>query len=340
MTFDCASMSTSSIFHHLAPLHQKAAAFPAAFAVFERLPRGDFRVFQARNVFHDASPLVRAAEALADDFARVHNQHERVGVNHLDVLAQHNRLVALHHRHQHRAALVRVRAFAMQFGRAALEHVRNILLDFARFGGNDVEVFMRVDVFQHHVHQQALYHQTEDAEQPGFHAERDARHQGDDEVAAHQRAPDVEAGVLAQNHGDNVRAAGGRVEVEENRRADRGQADSENQLHEGLGCHRRVHRNDALQPPRQTRHQQADIRRASAEALAEHNVADDEQQNVDHHDEIAIGEIRNIMAQNDRHTADAAGGKMVRKLEEVDAQRHNHRAERQQCIKNDCKNRQ
>src|SRR5699024_3120395 len=151
--------------------------------------------------------------------------------------------------------------------------------------------------------------------------------QGNDAVADKEGLANVgDAGVLFQNHGHNVRAAGGGVVVEHQRRAHGGKHHGKAQLQQGLVGKGGVHGVDALQHPGLQGVHQAAIGGPKAELLAQKQVAQHQQQDVDNAHQGGGGEEGNHAAEEDCQAADAAGGEVVGKLEKVDAHRKQQHA--------------
>ena len=119
---------------------------------------------------------------------------------------------------------VRVRTARFKGGRTAVQLVDDEVADGLRVLTHDVEALAEVHILDDVVHHHRLGHQTHDGEQTGggaVHCKREAhsRH-----IRCHQGRTDVHAGVLFQDHGDDIRAARGCADVEQERRTAKGDA--------------------------------------------------------------------------------------------------------------------
>ena len=189
-----------------------------------------------------------------------------------------------------------------------------------------MEALVRVDVFQHHVHEQGLDDKTEDGEQTRRHAEGKAGGKGDDAVRNEQGTSDIEGRVLAHDHGDDIRAAAGCADMEENGGSDGRQGHGEDQLQERLVRHGRGHGEHAFKHPDESGLEQGHIGRIDPEALPQNDVAAQQENDVDHQAE-GTGGGGEVVAENNGNTAHAAGGEIVGVLEKVNADDHDERAD-------------
>ena len=225
-----------------------------------------------------------------------------------------------------------VRALALHIRRAPVQILHDKINDLIRLAGDDLEALMHGDVFQHHVHDDGFQRQSQQAEHPRFDAEGNAGHHRDGKIHKQQTLANVDVGLALEDHGHDVRAAAGGLHVEHDGAADGGEGDGEDQLQQGLIGQRRVHGANVFQPPDHTGHQQAHISGAEAEGASEYQKAQQQQALVDDEHKRARRQVRGVMAQNDGNTADAAGGKMIGELKEVNAHAHQKRGQRQHGI--------
>ena len=211
-----------------------------------------------------------------------------------------------------------INALAVQLGGAAVQRSGDEILNRFRDGGDDLEAFLDHQVIHDYIHKHGFDDQPEHRKQPGFHTESEAGGDGDNDIAAQKRHADIQGCILPQDHGDDVRSTGGSIQVEEDRRADRRKADGKHQLHQGLGSQRRFEGHQDLQQVQRAGHQQGSVGGTDAEGFAEDREADQQQENIDDGDKPAGGHAWNIVAEHNRDTGHAAGGKMIREFEEID----------------------
>ena len=204
--------------------------------------------------------------------------------------------------------------------------------DRLRLRGDDLKTLVHLDVLKHHINHHGFDHQTENAEQAGFRPESDQREQRDQKIADHQADADVERRELPQNHRDDVCSAAGRFKVKENGAADGGQRDREDQLQQRLRSERLTQRQRDFQQPRRAAHHNAAIRRAQPKPAAEEGKPDQQQQLVNDEHVGGGADARKVTVQDDGKPAYAAGGKVVGKLEKVNADGNQQRSQRQQQI--------
>lgn len=98
---------------------------------------------------------------------------------------------------------------------------------------------------------------------------------GDEEVRQEQGAADVGAGILLEDHGDDVGAAGGSAHIEQYCRTHRGQQHTEDQFQQGLIGQGLAHGEQNFKQAEESGHGHGDIGGADTEALAEHHSAQD-----------------------------------------------------------------
>lgn len=266
-------------------------------------------------------------KAFADDFARVRDKHERFRVDRFDVLAQSDRFAAAAGHEDHLSVLVRIGADRIDHGGAPVHLPDDVIADCIGAGGDDRKVFAQVDALDHGIHDKRLDDQAEQRKQAGADIEDEAGGERDQRIADQQRLADIEARILFEDHGDDVRSAGGGVAVEQDRRAHRREHHRKAELQKRLVCKRRRHRVDHFKKPGQKGIQHAAVRRHQAEAAPEKQEADQKQDQVDHPHRNRRRKERHELAEQDGNTADAAGGEVVRKLEKIDADRREDRAE-------------
>ena len=191
-----------------------------------------------------------------------------------------------------------------------------------RIRGDDLKALLGHQVIQHQIHKQRLDDQAQDGEQSCFHTEGKTGGHRDDDIAAQERDADIQRSIFPKNHRQDIRAAGGSIQVEQDRGTDRRQSHREHQFHQRLGRQRRVQRTDHLQQLQRTGHQQGRVDRTDSEGFPDHRKTKDQQCDVDDRHQRAGRNGRDIVSQHDRDTRNAAGGKMIREFEEIDPGRH------------------
>ena len=277
-------------------------------------------------------------ESLSDDFSRCGDDHESVRVIGVDEAAQSQSLCARQNGDNHRLALVMERAVDILKRCAAMQIDSDEIDNRFRVGRDDLEAFFHAKAVRHVIDEHGFHQQAEDAEQAGLNAEAEQTRDRDERIGDHQRHADIHARIFADNHRDDVGSAAGCVQVEQNRRTERRKQDGKAQLKQRLIGQRMRHRVKMLHHIDGKRQQHGTVHRAEREVSSQKDIADDEQRGVDDQNKRAGRQDfgRQHATQNQRQTADAAGRKVVRKLEEVDADRHNQAADCQQKIAFKC----
>ena len=252
----------------------------------------------------------------------------------MDEAAKRQRLRAGENGDDHRFALVVERAVDVLKRRAAVQIDGDEVDDRIRVRRDDLETLFHAEAVGHVIDQNGFHQQAEDAEQAGLNTEAEKRRQRNQRVGNHQRHADVQARIFAHDHGDDVRSAAGGVQMEQNRRTDGRKQYREAQFQQRLVRQRVVKRPEALHDvDRQRQHDRA-IHRAERETAPQKDEPYHQQRHVDDEHKGARSQHRGgeNAPQNQRKAADAAGGKVVREFEEVNADGGEQHAEGQQNI--------
>ena len=226
---------------------------------------------------------------------------------------------------------VRVRTARFKGGRTAVQLVDDEVADGLRVLTHDVEALAEVHILDDVVHHHRLGHQTHDGEQTGggaVHCKREAhsRH-----IRCHQGRTDVHAGVLFQNHGDDIRSARGCVDVEQDRRTDRREHNGKYQLQHRLVGQSAMHRHQRIQCLQAHRHHDGRINSADADALAQKDEAQHQQRVVGHGGEGTCRAVEQL-AEHGGKAGHAAEGEVVWEFEKVDADDHDPDADGDEAI--------
>ena len=223
---------------------------------------------------------------------------------------------------------MRIRACGIHNGRAAVHLVNDVIANLLRVRGDNGEIFAEVNTFNHGIDHERLDSKTEQRKQACADIEYKHRGKRDERIADEQRFADIKTRVLFEDHRNNIRAAARSVAVKEDRRADRRQHHTVAQLEERLVGKRLGKRNELFKQPRQKRKQHATIHGKHTETASQNDKTDDEQDDIDNPHDTRCGERRKNMTEQNRDTAHAAGGKIIRKFKEISADGKNKGAER------------
>ena len=227
--------------------------------------------------------------------------------------------------------LVGVGAFPPPDGSAPAQGVGDVFAGDGGPGGDDEEILSPVERLNDAVHQYRLEDQTQDGEQAGLHVEDEEGGGGDEHVGEKQRPAHIKAGVLFEDHGDDVGAAGRGVDVKENGRAKGGKDDREEELqHLFIGEGSR-HGADPLEELDNAGIEKGTVHSLQTKALVEHGKAQEEKKGID---DTVVGRSGEPgkgpdgqRLQNDRQTRHAAHGEVVGELEEINADGHQYGAQ-------------
>ena len=192
-------------------------------------------------------------------------------------------------------------------GRAPVQLVNDIITDQIGILGDDREIFAHVETLQHTVQHRRLDHQTQNRKQTNSRPIGNPCKQRDHKIRNNQRSPDVHAGVLFQNHRDNIRPASRRFNVKQNCASNCRQTNRKNQLHQRLISQRLGHRNKVVQQLQHCRHQNRRIGSLRAKSLAENQKSNHQQEHVQKSYKVTRTEMREEFRQYNRDTRNASG---------------------------------
>lgn len=167
------------------------------------------------------------------------------------------------------AVAVGVSTLCVVYGGAAVQVFHDKVADRLRICTDDREVLAQVDVLDYAVDNEGLCHQTAEGEQTGLRAEDEAGSDGDEQIHDEQGSADVDAGILFEDHCQDVGTAAGCTDVKQDRSADCGQDDGKDQLQYRLRGQRMIHREPDFGKTQTNRGQHADIDGADTEAASE-----------------------------------------------------------------------
>ena len=152
----------------------------------------------------------------------------------MDIIPQLHRFMPGYHCQQHSLPFMGIGSFPVQPGRSAVKLRGNKLFDGFRIGGDDLETLLGLQVVHHLVHEQRLDDQSENGEKARLHTEGKTGGYRNDDIAAQQRDTDVQCRMLFQDHCDDIRSAGGCIQIKQDGGADRRKSDREKQFHQRL----------------------------------------------------------------------------------------------------------
>ena len=294
---------------------------------------GKSKVFSAKIKRPRTEPLKfrsHAAEALADDLARICDEHKCFIVHGADIPAKLHRLAAAAGHQDDLLILLCVCAHAVEHRAGVLEILNDKFADLLMLCRDDREILAQVDVFDHHIHHNDLDAKAEQRKQSCLDIEHKHGGSRDQHIGDHQCLADIHACILLNDHCNDIRAAGGRAAIKENCRGDRRDHHRKAQLQKRLIRKRLRHRINALKKPCQRRVQRAAVGRHQTEAAPDHKITDHQQDHVDRPHDHRRRNKRKQLAKQTGNTADAARGEIIREFEEINADGEQHRARRDQ----------
>ena len=250
-----------------------------------------------------------------------------MGIHLPQVAAHGHRLSPGEHREHHVVGLVGIGPLGLPHSGSTNQGVGHVVTHVLRVGGDDEEGFAAVEGLDGAVHQHRLEGQAQQGAQAGTDVEHKQGGRGDHHVGHQQGPPHVHAGVLFQDHGHDVGAAGGGVDIEQNGGPQSGEDDGEEELQHqlvGEGAVQRAH------PPEDLNQGGGDdggIHRPEAEALVQHEKAEDQKKHVDDGVVGGGGEGGNQLPQQDGHAGHAPHGEVVGELEKVHPHTHQQGAQ-------------
>lgn len=146
---------------------------------------------------------------------------------------------------------MRIGADRIDHGGTPVHLPDDVIADCIGAGGDDRKVFAQVDALDHGIHDKRLDDQAEQRKQAGADVEDETGGESDQRIADQQRLADIEARILFEDHGDDVRSAGRGVAVKQDRGAHRREHHREAEFQKRLVCERRRHRVDHFKKPGQ-----------------------------------------------------------------------------------------
>ena len=214
-------------------------------------------------------PLVKSPESLTNDLTGIRDGNECSRLCIMYKVSQLHGLTSPQYGQDNGAVAVGVSTLCVVYGGAAVQIFHNKITDRLGVGTDDREVLAQVDVLDNAVDNEGLCHQTAEGEQTGLRAEDEAGSDGDEQIHDEQGSADVDAGILFQDHCQDVGTAAGCTDVKQDRSADCGQDDGKDQLQHRLRGQRMIHREPNFGKAQTNRGQHADIDGADTEAAPE-----------------------------------------------------------------------
>ena len=272
-------------------------------------------------------PLIKGAEALADDLAGVDDGDKAVGVVLPQEVAQLQSLTAGEHGHQHAELVVGVGTVGLFHRGGAVHVVDDEVQNGLRVCGHNGAHLAQADVFNGTVHHKALADQAKDAVKAGAHAEPPCRRQHDEDIAGHQGFADLHRGIFCQNQGHNIRTAGGCTDVEHDRRTQSRQEHGEHQIQHGIAAHGNVDGIEPLAHRHKKGQRKGRIDRPAHGLDAQKDEAQHHQNQVDDPHKAAHVDLREQVCQQNGQARGAAKCKMIGIFKVNDADRRQDQAE-------------
>ena len=271
-------------------------------------------------------PLIKGAEALADDLAGVDDGDKAPGIVLAQEIAQLQCLTAGQHRDQNAELVVGVGTVGLFHGSRAVQFLDDEVQNGLRVGRHDGAHLAQADVLDGTIHHKALADQAEDTVQAGAHAKPPCRRQHDEDIADHQGLSDLHRGIFCQDQGHNIRTAGGCANVEHDGRTKRRQEHCEHQIQHGVTAHGNV---DGIEPLAH-RHEKGQcegrIDRPAHGLDAQKDEAQHHQNQVDDPHKAAHVDLREQVCQQNGQARGAAKCKMVGIFKVYDADRSQDQA--------------
>lgn len=154
----------------LSPFRQCRRALPFS----TRIPQKEFLFKKKEQGRRSSLGYSIGAEALADDFAGVGDEHKGMGVNLLALLAQADSFPTAHGGEHHLAVLVGEGALAVTTVELWCRSLMMKSQISSGLGGDDGEEFAQVDALNDRVHHKGLEEQPQQREHACFDAKEEA----------------------------------------------------------------------------------------------------------------------------------------------------------------------
>lgn len=266
-------------------------------------------------------------EALSNDLAAVGDDHESGRLHRFDEFSQLYCLGTVHNCDDDLLGPVRECASGLIDRCAVVKLLHNIIADWFRIIADDVEGLAQVDAFDDVIHHKGFHQQTQYGVKSCLDAEGKESGEDDQTVCHQQGIADVDAGVFFQDHGDDIGAAGGSADIEQDGGCKAGDCDTVAKFQNRLIGQGLCHGTDHLHCGKDDGIKNADIRCFRTEAFAQNEKANDKQGVADHKVDGGGGEGE-VILQNQRQTGDAAEGEIIGEAEKMAAERIDQGAER------------
>ena len=229
----------------------------------------------------------------------------------------------------HQVLLVGVGPLAGPDGGAPAQGLGDVFGDHLGVVGDDHEGLVAVEGLDDAVHQHRLEHQAQQGAEAGGDVEDHQGGGGDEHVGAEEGHTHVQAGELLEDHGGDVGAAAGGVQVEEDAGPQGGEEDGEEELQDELIGEGARQGEDPLEDLDLQGVEDGAVDGAEAEALVQQEEAQQQEEEVD---DAVVDRRRepghgDELGQDDGQAGDAADGEVVGELEKVDAHRDQGDAE-------------